>query len=70
MTPIGAIHGGTFDGVERYVPWLARLGDDKRGDYFYKFVTKGKYDPANRTSNLRLFNEVTLYVAHSGANGS
>ncbi|HWI31426.1 MAG TPA: PhoX family phosphatase [Microbacterium sp.] len=46
---------------------VAYMGDDERGDYLYKFVSKHKYNPKDnpgaRKQNLRLLSEGDLFVA-------
>lgn len=47
---------------------VAYMGDDERGDYLYKFVSKHRYNPnradaAARKQNLRLLAEGDLFVA-------
>src|SRR3546814_17316514 len=38
-------------------------GDAERFDYLYKFVSDGRYDPQNRSANMRLLDSGTLYAA-------
>lgn len=45
---------------------VAYMGDDAQDSCVYKFVSRGRYDPANRNANRDLLEDGDLYVANFG----
>lgn len=46
------------------------MGDDERGEFIYKFVSKDTYIEGNRKHNMGLLEEGTLYAGKFNDNGS
>src|SRR5262249_21005303 len=45
------------------------MGDDQIDEFLYKFVSRDRFDPANRTANRELLDHGQLYVARLDENG-
>jgi secreted PhoX family phosphatase len=66
-------HEGATCSISRQGHAVVYMGDDERGDYVYKFVSRDKFRPgrskAARRHNLRLLEAGTLYVARFTGDG-
>jgi len=67
-------HEGANIAVDRSGRVAAYMGDDERGDYLYKFVSRDTMDPRKtrkaRRHNMTLLDHGTLYVARLNGDGS
>jgi hypothetical protein len=62
-------HPDLKDSEGRFYLYRA-MADQERFEYVYKFVSRGRYTPADRAPSMRIFDEGTLYAARFNANGS
>ncbi len=67
-------HEGANVVINRDRTAVVYMGDDERGDYIYKFVSRDRYDARHgdsaRRHNLTLLSAGTLYVARFTGDGS
>src|SRR5215213_8279297 len=74
-TMLGRVnHEAANIAVDRSGRVAVYMGDDERGDYLYKFVSRDKMDPRKtrtaRRHNMTLLDHGTLYVARLTGDGS
>lgn len=50
--------------------WVSYTGDDERFEYLYKFVSDKSYIPGNKTHNMTILENGTLYAARFDENGT
>lgn len=63
-------HEGATIVAEDGKPVIAYMGDDKKFQCVYKFISKGSYNAADRAGNMDLLDEGTLYAARFDADGT
>ncbi|HRK70795.1 MAG TPA: PhoX family phosphatase [Micropepsaceae bacterium] len=51
-------------------PVVAYMGDDESGEFLYRFISKGIYEPANRAANMNLLEDGTLSCAQFAKDGT
>ena len=63
-------HEGATIVAEDGKPVIAYMGDDKKFQCVYKFISKGNYNAADRASNMDLLDDGTIYAARFDADGT
>ncbi|WP_102347765.1 PhoX family protein [Bacillus sp. Marseille-P3661] len=59
-------HENTAMGLTKDGRVVVYMGDDKRDEFFFKFISDRKYNPNTREGNFNLLESGTLYVADLG----